>query len=83
MYQMIISCEKQKTPNRPPFRVPSKMFPESATIFSPSNILKRIKPILGRCKSSHLEKKKKSTKKKNVQPVLVQNSLPFSPIFPK
>ena len=73
---MIISCEKQKTPNRPPFRVPSKMFPESATIFSPSNILKRIKPILGRCKSSHLEKKIKVNKEKKLgYPVLVQINL--------
>ena len=37
--QIIISCEKQKTPSLPPFRVPSKILPESATMFSPSKIL--------------------------------------------
>ena len=40
--QIIISWEKQKTPNLPPFSVPSNMFPESATIFSPSKILKML-----------------------------------------
>ena len=39
--QMIISWEKQNTPSLPPFRVPSKILPESATMFSPSNILER------------------------------------------
>ena len=39
--QIIISWEKQNTPNLPPFKVPSNTFPESATILSPSNILNK------------------------------------------
>lgn len=51
--QIIISCEKQNTPKRPPFSVESNMLPESATIFSLSNIRSRINPIFGRCNNSH------------------------------
>jgi hypothetical protein len=51
---MIISWEKQKTPSRPPLSVESNMLPESATMFSPSKILRRMRPILGRWSRSHL-----------------------------
>lgn len=52
--QMTFSCEKLNTPNLPPLSVLSKTLPESDTILSPSNIFRRIKPILGLWTNFHL-----------------------------